>query len=147
MGKGNFDSLYNAVADRYPGHRRLLLARMRHLNRAHERQQRLREIVRACDEVLHTIDAAALAAHFGVRVDEEDEGAKRERRAREADKTDLVAALECKVGSCWSLWAAAAHPPPALRQTLALCALVERPGESVEGVKGAPPPVLMYSPR
>ncbi len=71
----------------------VLVARLHRLDTEAEREQRLDRIVAAADAVIEHIDAAKLAAHFGVRVDTDDAKAAAERDKMTKQRDALIDAL------------------------------------------------------
>lgn len=67
-----FISMSEKLAEEYPGHLPLLMASLKFYDKKDTRSGKFGEVIKAADAVIDAIDEDALAAHFGIKHDEED---------------------------------------------------------------------------
>ncbi|MCH8831026.1 MAG: tripeptidyl peptidase II, partial [Planctomycetes bacterium] len=88
-----FERLASGLLQESPGGLRVLTARLKLLDHAKYRKERLPAIVEAADAILKRIDQKALALEFGQRVNSADSAAVRQRKKMEAEKAALIDTL------------------------------------------------------
>eukprot|EP00554_Chaetoceros_debilis_P010467 CAMPEP_0194110042 /NCGR_PEP_ID=MMETSP0150-20130528/9376_1 /TAXON_ID=122233 /ORGANISM="Chaetoceros debilis, Strain MM31A-1" /LENGTH=1321 /DNA_ID=CAMNT_0038799113 /DNA_START=77 /DNA_END=4042 /DNA_ORIENTATION=- len=91
-----FISLSEKLSEEYPGYLPLLMASLKFYDKKDSRSDKLSEVTNAADAVIDAIDENALAAHFGVKHDEEDAEICKIRKDYEEKKSFLIEALARK---------------------------------------------------
>jgi tripeptidyl-peptidase-2 len=90
-----FNEQYYQLQSKYPGHLPLLAERLHCLD-AEAREQHLRSVVAAADEVIQHIDTNRLASYFGLRSSPEDATTRKAHEEMQKQRDALVDALRRK---------------------------------------------------
>jgi tripeptidyl-peptidase-2 len=97
-----FDRIAAEVLAEYPNHLPVLVEQLKRAD-GKQRKENLRAVVEAADRVIAQIDQAALAAHYGVKLDPDDQTAARVRKEMDRQKAALVDALYRKARALYDL--------------------------------------------
>jgi len=90
---GKFEELYESLAQQYPGHLPLLMAKLKYLDAHEKRSEKIDEIVETAEALISSIPQDALAMHFGKKSDNDDPVAVKERKEMKEKKSMLTEAL------------------------------------------------------
>jgi tripeptidyl-peptidase II len=94
--KGDFETLYDELYEKYPTHAPLLMAKLKYLDSLEERSENLPKVVAAATEVVAQISEDDLALHFGRTIDKEDPQQVKKNKEMEKQKGFLTEALARK---------------------------------------------------
>jgi len=92
----NFISLYQKLVTEYPGHLPLLVEGLKFYDDKVRRKDNLVNVISAANDVIKSIDEAALAGHFGMKHDDEDAESCKIHKDSEEKKSFLIDALARK---------------------------------------------------
>lgn len=87
-----FDAIAADVLREFPDHLPVLLEQLRRAD-GDKRKDDLRAVIGAADRIVGEIDETALAAHYGVKLDDDDLEARRARKRMDEKKKALIEAL------------------------------------------------------
>uniref|UniRef100_A0A7S2RCW9 Tripeptidyl-peptidase 2 n=1 Tax=Rhizochromulina marina TaxID=1034831 RepID=A0A7S2RCW9_9STRA len=106
-----WEQLFIELAVEFPSYLPLKAAKLHHLDKETSRTGHLPSIVQAADDVITSIDATALAAHFGLKLVQDDKSMTEARKQYTEDRGMLVDALARKARAKADLEACSVLPP------------------------------------
>lgn len=104
-----FDRLADEVLAERPDHLPVRVAQLERADGA-KREERLEDVAAAADRVLARIDETALAAHYGVQLEADDEAAAEQRKEMDEQKAVLIDARFRRARALFDLSAGSTEP-------------------------------------
>ena len=89
----DFDQIAKEILTAYPDHLPVLVEQLRRLDGETNRKKHLEKIVAAADAVITKIDTEALAKHYGIKLNQDDDNAQAERKKIDKKLNTLTDAL------------------------------------------------------